>query len=322
MKKNNVKRLAFWITVLSTVFVPIISAAQMSFDRIVVFGTSLSDPGNAYALIGWFNTPPYDTLDEFLVPDAPYARGGHHFSNGATWVEQYARSLDLAETTRPALMATDGTASNYAVGGARAREDGINFNIATQVQFFLVDFPATPSNALYVIEMGSNDIRDALLVDPTPPGPAALLAEALEAITSAITTLYNAGARQFLILNVADISLTPAVLRMEVIMPGTAAYAQLLSISFNEELSILLDSLESSLPKIKISRLDIFAKMNDIADDPAGFGLTETEEACITPNIAPFTRRSPDEYLFWDGVHPTRATHGIIADDVSFVLAE
>ena len=47
-------------------------AAQAPFSSIVVFGTSLSDPGNAFALWGGTNTPP---ADPFLVPSAPYARG-------------------------------------------------------------------------------------------------------------------------------------------------------------------------------------------------------------------------------------------------------
>src|SRR5690349_16052789 len=69
------------------------TAARAPFDRVVTFGTSLSDSGNAFALRGGTNTAPDYLLDPLLVPSAPYARGGHHFSNGATWIEQYARSI-------------------------------------------------------------------------------------------------------------------------------------------------------------------------------------------------------------------------------------
>ena len=37
-------------------------------DSFVVFGDSLSDPGNAFALSGEQSVPPYETLDMFLVP--------------------------------------------------------------------------------------------------------------------------------------------------------------------------------------------------------------------------------------------------------------
>lgn len=308
------------MVIISVVLVPVMAAA---YDRIVVFGTSLSDPGNAYALTGWLSRPPYDTLDDLLVPDAPYARGGHHFSNGATWVEQYARSVGLAGSTRPAFAARDGLAANYAVGGARAREDGINVNLSTQLQAFLADFPDAPADALYVIEMGSNDIRDALLVDPAgEPGPAGVLEEALTAIATAMLDLYDGGARQFLVLNGADISLTPAVQQLELAMPGATLYAQLLGYIFNEELENLLVYLEATLPDIDIRRLDMYGQLNEYAADPGSFGLTEVSAACVTPDLPPFACHSPDEYLFWDGVHPTRAVHAIFAREAAGVLAE
>src|SRR5881296_3085650 len=89
-------------------------AAQSRFSGIVVFGTSLSDAGNAFALLGDANTPPDFMLNPLLIPSAPYARGGHHFSNGATWVEQLAKALGLKRSAGPALR-VPGVFSNYAV---------------------------------------------------------------------------------------------------------------------------------------------------------------------------------------------------------------
>jgi phospholipase/lecithinase/hemolysin len=74
-------------TALAVAVTPVRTAAQAPFARIVVFGTSLSDSGNAFALRGAMSTPPNYQLDPLLVPGAPYARGGLHFSNGATWIE-------------------------------------------------------------------------------------------------------------------------------------------------------------------------------------------------------------------------------------------
>jgi phospholipase/lecithinase/hemolysin len=34
----------------------------------------------------------------------------------------------------------------------------------------------------------------------------------------------------------------------------------------------------------------------------------------------PFTCETPDEYLFWDGIHPTRAAHTIVAQKVARIL--
>src|SRR5687767_2559865 len=113
---------------------PLWAVAQAPFGRIVVFGTSLSDPGNAFALAGGVNTPPQYLQDIFMVPNAPYAQGGHHLTNGATWIEQLARPMGLAGTVRPAFRGAAG-ATNYAVAGTRAFDDGdpSTFQLSTQV---------------------------------------------------------------------------------------------------------------------------------------------------------------------------------------------
>src|SRR3954467_13604831 len=117
------------ISLLAVLTATVHTTGRVPFDRIVAFGASLSDPGNAFALRGGANTPPDYLLDPLLVPSAPYARGGHHFSNGATWVEQFARSRGLAGSVRPAFENGGTPATNFAVGAARAREDGVNLNL-------------------------------------------------------------------------------------------------------------------------------------------------------------------------------------------------
>jgi phospholipase/lecithinase/hemolysin len=60
--------------------------------------------------------------------------------------------------------------------------------------------------------------------------------------------------------------------------------------------------------------------MHDIVADPTAFGLTNATTACITPGVPPFACTNPDEYLFWDGIHPTTAAHAIIAQEAAAVL--
>ena len=301
--------------VLATATVAGPHATAAPFSRIVVFGTSLSDSGNAFALHGGANTPPDYLLDPLLVPSAPYARGGHHFSNGATWVEQFARSNGLAGSVRPAF-ASASAASNYAVGGARAREDGSNLNLPQQVDAFLLDNGGiAPSDALYVIEMGGNDVRDALVAYGSGGAPI-ILHDAIVAIAQSIARLHGAGARTFLVWRVPNVGLTPAIrsLGAGAIQLGTG-----LSQAFNSGLDGALVPL-GGLPGIRIARLDAYRLLGDLVAGGASFGLTNVTTPCVTPYVPPFTCGTPDEFLFWDGIHPSAAVHTIIAQEAASVL--
>lgn len=293
--------------------------AQTTFGRIVVFGDSLSDPGNLFALEGGANTPPYDSLDQLLIPDSSYARGGHHFSNGATWIEQLARPLGLSGNTRPAFQGSETAATNYAVGGARAREDGINVNLQAQVTAFLNDFGGVaPADALYVVEFGSNDIRDALAAGAAG-GP--ILESALSALGNNLGALYAAGARKFLVCNVPDISLTPAVLTIDKFTPGAGQFAQYLTSTYNSGLDLIVGSM-AGLAGIEIVQVDFFQKLHEMVATPAVFGLSVVDRACVMPGTPPYACENPDQFLFWDGTHPTRAVHAIMAQEATLALGK
>lgn len=290
------------------------SVAAGPYHRIVAFGDSLSDSGNAFVLLRQVETPPFA-----LIPDAPYARGGLHFSNGRTWVEDLAETLRLHLSTGPAL-AVPRVFSNYAVGGGRARP-GQPFDLTTQVGLFLHDFHGgAADDALYVVFIGANDVRDALsalAVDPTGATSFGILNAALTAVRDNLTVLASQGARHFLIGNVPNLALLPAV-RLQ--GPAAQGAAQALVAAFNNGLTATLNGLQVVLP-VSFARLDVFATLNRVVADPAAAGLTNVQDPCITPDtkIRPFCER-PDDYLFWDGIHPTRAGHAILAQDARAAL--
>ena len=60
----------------------------------------------------------------------------------------------------------------------------------------------------------------------------------------------------------------------------------------------------AALPGITIVPFDVFALITAVAGNPTQFGLRNATDACITPDNPPFTCKRPDEYLFWDGIHP------------------
>lgn len=308
--------------------------AQTAYSRIVVFGASLSDSGNAFVMLsdpaafGFedscnmgtpANVPPYENLDDFLIPDGAYAKGGHHLSNGAIWIEQFARGKGLSGTVRPALRNISQQASNYAVGGARASAFPCRFNLSDQLDLYLNDFSETSADTLIVFEIGGNDVRDALAGLPTQdPGP--VISAALGNIGEAVQILYEQGARNFVLMNVPAIGKTPAVRKIDDFFPGTADVANQLTEAFNLGLAQLQAGLNSVLPGIEVRIVDVYTLLADILDNPVLFGFTNTEDACVTPNVPPFKCKKPDGYVFWDGIHPTKVVHSMMAQKAAEIL--
>jgi len=283
--------------------------------RFVVFGDSLSDPGNAFVLLRDVEVPPFDSL----IPDAPYARGALHFSDGPTWVEQLSLLDQALPSAGPALFVPL-VFSNYAVGGARARHEGL-FDLSTQVGLFVRDFRGQgPSDALYVVFLGGNDLRDALqalAVDSSGATSLAIVQAALFSIRDNLLTLHAAGARHFLVPNAPDIGLAPAVRLQGSAAQGAATF---LAAQFNGGLEAILLGLESVLG-VEIVRVDVFRMLSEVVAAPAAFGLTDATDPCIALNTrAHAFCASPSNFLFWDGIHPTVAGHRILAERANAAL--
>ena len=351
---------------LSALLPPVSQAGE--YSTIVSFGDSLSDTGNKYADTGLSNTPPYDLLDEFRLPAGPYTRGVLHHSNGATWIEQFARPLNLGGAVRPALR-NSGRATNYAYGGARARDgspepeltaclgDNNNLHFTDQVTTFLADVNSeAPGDALYAVFIGGNDVADAVRVLPcdlTGVTSVQIIGGALASVQSNITNLYIAGARNFVVMNVPDLGLAPAFNPPLNNVPGASGAGTCFSLLYNfgtqpgspvppgcgfpagiPGLVDLVAGLEASLPGIQITSVDIYSKFvqlvyapletepqiatyDDCGFDEEGWPLPCT---CVMPNMPPYACKKPDNYVFWDGIHPTRATHGLISAEVEAAL--
>jgi hypothetical protein len=198
---------------------------------------------------------------------------------------------------------------NFAIAEARARDHGSPNQLATQLfEFFDRSGGAASPDSLYVIEMGSNDVNDALRAVLALQDPNAILEAASTAIASGVASLYAAGARQFLVWNVPDLGLTPAASIFDQQFPGAAALVTLFTQQFNAKLDADL-AVVSLLPGIQIRRVDAFETIRGVVDAPEQFGLTNVTVPCIMPGIPPFTCHRPDEYLFWTAsIRPRPAT--------------
>lgn len=279
--------------------------AGNGFDKIYFFGDSLSDPGNVYALTGMTSKAPYD-----LVPSAPYAIGGQQFSNGKTWAQRFAQNLRLNSSGKPALT-SPGKNGNYAFGGARARMGSGSLvpSSLEQVGLFLIDHPVADSDALYVVQFGGNDIRDALeSFDPSIVGDA--VTAIIDKDFGVIKTLYDRGARHFLLVGAPNLGLTPAVAQQG---PGATFFAELFSTEFNNGLALGAGLLQFLHPDISITQLDIFSILQSVVDTPENFGIENVTDPCLTFDVKSGAKCSqPEAYVFWDGIHPTSVIHKLV----------
>ena len=297
--------------------------AGETVTRIVIFGDSLSDAGNAFVIQKQNSVPPSYDVNGSLIPGDAYARGGHAFTNGPTWAEDLGQSLGLAGDVAPAFRDDNPRAGNYAVGGATARFELQSFNLPLQVGVFLHDFPSAPSDALYIVELGGNDVQDAVDAYVAGGNPLPILHAAAQSIGKSIGRLYAAGARRFLVWNVPDVGAAPSIHALDAQSPlNVVAAASAFTGVVNAELASLLATLPATLPGVEIQSFDAHALLDSVLADPASFGLTNVTDACITPDVPPFVCNDPDAYLFWDGIHPTAAAHAVVADAIGQLLAQ
>ena len=295
------------------------SASAHDGLRLVFFGDSLSDPGNHFIAYHQISTRPFQP-----IPSAPYAIGGFHFSNGPTWAEQLAWGLRTPASGLPALLAPR-LFTNYAVGRARSRPGAPvfpDFDLATQVGRFLTDSGGhAPAGAIYAIWIGSNDLNDALnalFVDPTGATSVGIIGAAIAAEAGSIQMLWIAGARDFLVLNLPDLALTPA---LRALGPQAQGAASFLSQQYNAGLAQAVGQL-AALPGIRLATVDIYGLLTAVSADPGSFGLENAQDACLAFGVIQnVICKTPNRYLFWDGVHPTSAGHGIVARAAAEVLS-
>jgi len=272
--------------------------ADAAPTSIYAFGDSLTDTGN-------FKASTFGVLP--LSP--PYAPG--RFSNGLLWIDHVTAAFGTQAT--PSLAG----GNNFAYGGATT-----GGTVPPGVTFQTLDYLARQGakgadpDALYIVYGGGNDVRCEL---GTTLAPETLAAAAAENVRQAVTNLALAGAEYIMVPNLSDLALTPESLAGG---PATMQRATDLSTAFNNALSGVLAGLEAAFP-IDLITLDVRSLFNSVATNPAQYGLTNVNTPCFTGAIdRPGTVcANPNEYLFWDSVHPTAAAHQILGNFALAALA-
>ena len=270
------------------------AASAQTYDRLVVFGDSLSDSGNTFRASR--GTTP---------PSPPYFQG--RFSNGPTFVEQLGFSpLTLFGTTTGNV--------NNAFGGAETRGPG-TFGVPSinqQIEGYLAAGGRLGSRDLVSLLGGANNILNAFPAVGTTPNPVA----AMSAIATGAATdigqftarIAGAGAGTILVGNLPDIGATPAFNT-----PSTIAGSPLATLgvqTFNGVLAANLNAVSNANAGTNIILVDIARIDAHVRSRPGEFGFTNVTQSCFTGTAVCAT---PDSFYYWDSVHPTARLSSLFA---------
>jgi phospholipase/lecithinase/hemolysin len=144
------------------------------------------------------------------------------------------------------------------------------------------------------------------------------LENAVTDVASVFADLASVGATNILVPLIPDLGLTPIIRQGG---PPLAA-ATLLTSTFDQLLDDALQDIINSSSNLNLFRFDSAEFLNTIVSDPAIFGFTNTSGSCYSEFVQPggVTCTNPDEFIFWDGFHPTAAVHEILGNRIAAVV--
>lgn len=306
-------------------------AIGASFNSLYVFGDSLSDSGNTYntvlSTVGvQFPPPPYNqrgtngrVAAEYLANSfgfdlKPYTgpTGGTNFAYFGAATGAYT----VSSTVAPGTTITTENINDARFGLTPLRNTGLG----SQVSAFLGSGQTfNASSTLFMVWGGPNDF----FMKPE----AATIPTAITNLSTSITRLVeDGGARKLLIPNLPNLGTTPAARFADLAQPGSSAASTALSVAFNQGYSLTLDGLESVLKAkysdLEIYRFDTFAALTGLLSNASALGFTNSTSPCGDAELGiPFCA-NPNEYVFWDSVHPTDRVHQILAGQFAAAVPE
>ncbi len=261
---------------------PVLAAAQP--DQIVVFGDSLVDAGNVYIATGG------------ATPSAASGYFAGRFTNGPDYTDLLSQRL-YGRYSSPSLAG----GTNYAFGGASIVTSNFPVpNLTTQLGLFAAAGRPVDPKALYVINLGANDVFAIDSGTVPAAGVPAYDQTAAATLAGAVQTLANLGATRILVTGVpvAD----PAGLALDA--------------AIQSDLNGLAPSLTHTA-LYRYSYLDFFQRL---AADPTKFGVAPfthlPSDGCFD-HLTPPATADCSGYFSVDGTHPIAPIQAAIFREVA-----
>jgi len=265
------------------------AAGAQSYNRLVVFGDSLSDNGNLYLATGGA-TP----------ASPPYFQG--RFSSGPVFTERLGFNASN-------FMGPVTGSINYAFGGARTDSQAAPLGMRVQLAQYQARGGRFGAGDLVSILGGANNIFQGLPAAGASTNPQGSIAPVSLAAAADMNFIVNsvaqAGAGTILVTNLPKLSLTP-----QFRATPAAPLADYAVTTFNGALLTGLNATAAARPGTNIIMMDLFKIGDVIAANPSAFGVSNVTQPCFNGVTV---CANPNDYFYFDGVHPTAAGHAAIA---------
>ncbi|XP_059442192.1 GDSL esterase/lipase At4g26790-like [Corylus avellana] len=186
------------------------------------------------------------------------------------------------------------------------------------------------SEALYLISIGTNDFLENYYL--LPERSLQFSIEEYQRFLAGIagnfiTELYNLGARKISLVGLPPMGCLPLA-RTTNILIGSECIEEYNNVAkdFNEKLKGLTTNLNKELTGIRLVFSNVYDFLFEMIQNPQLFGFEETATACcgtglievsyLCEALSLFTCSDASKYVFWDSIHPTETTNGLLADHV------
>ncbi len=309
----------------SLFFVLLIFSAALfaqTISELVFFGDSLTDNGNLY-----------NAVKKFVPKDPPYYKG--RFSNGPVWADFMSVYFNEKYGTQT---------QNYAVGGATVVwrsifDPAVPYYLKQEVNSYVKSSSATNKDSvLYSLWIGANDY-----MDETKQPVDLLVKEVIDELVIQIRELIEHGGKNFVIIDLPDLSKSPYA---KTISQEQKDRLKLLSQLHHEKLLDAVHFLRKVYPAFHFIYVDGYDMFNDMTTNiqsynqkynkhivnltdscwPGGYrgihqnmdstSLSIANDVAIAQSLGVIPCNNPDDYLFWDSVHPSVVIHEIFANMV------
>jgi len=323
---------------------PLATAINYNVSAIFIFGDSLADAGNNNFIANATdkaNFPPYG--------ETFFHRPTGRFSNGRTAFDFIANELGLPfppPYLKPGSDFSHGI--NFASGGSGLLDStGKSSNIiplSLQIRQF-ANYSSSHyakeylSQSLYVISIGGNDIGNYLKnttfqMNTSAPDFVQLL---LSTHTEYLLSLYNNGARNFLVPDIGPVRCTPnsRLAGMKAYNGGCLEIANQLAVAYNDGLTQLIDNLNKQLNGATILLAHVYDFVSNIIQHGESYGFKNTTSACCGAGpfntavscgleiptdkrgeYTAFLCKPPGKYVFWDGTHTTEKVYRMVYQQI------